>query len=129
MIVRFTLLSSVLVAACSGSSEPQPEPVPITLNDPATATPEDDVGGDVEGEGIAGGEAPAAPAEGTPCTSFDDCAQGEICAGPEGCDVPWTCQPSRPCTRDLVTYCGCDGQTTQGSGSCPPGPYSRRGEC
>jgi len=28
-----------------------------------------------------------------------------------------------------VTYCGCDGQTFQGSGSCPPRPYSHRGAC
>lgn len=125
MIMRIVLLGGVVAAGCSGSSEPQPEPVPITLNEPGAAEPEEDVGS----EGIAGGEMPAAAVEGTPCTRFDDCEQGEICAGPEGCDVVWTCQPSRACTRDLVTYCGCDGQTMQGSGSCPPGPYSRRGEC
>ena len=132
-----TLLLAALVAGCSGPSEPQPEPVPITLNDPGTTGAADDPGGEAPGEGegtdegfgLAGGETPEPLAEGTPCTRYEDCAQGEICAGPEGCDVAWTCQPSRACTRDLVTYCGCDGQTIQGSGSCPPGPYSRRGPC
>jgi hypothetical protein len=52
-----------------------------------------------------------------------------MCIGEEGCDVAWTCQPLRPCTRDLRVYCGCDGQTFEGSGSCPARPFSRRGPC
>lgn len=63
------------------------------------------------------------------CTSARDCADDEMCVGPEGCEVPWTCQPRRPCTRDLRPYCSCDGETVRGSGSCPPEPYRYRGEC
>ena len=65
----------------------------------------------------------------TTCTSSRDCLEGQQCFGEAGCDVQWTCQEPRPCTRDLVTYCGCSGETVQGSGSCPPEPYSRRGAC
>jgi hypothetical protein len=35
----------------------------------------------------------------------------------------------RMCTRDLAEYCGCDGQTFTGSGSCPGGRYAYRGAC
>lgn len=63
------------------------------------------------------------------CTSNDDCEEGEMCAGPAGCDIPWTCQPMRPCTRDLRQYCSCDGETIEGSGSCPPAPYKHPGPC
>ncbi len=66
---------------------------------------------------------------GRECSSTDDCAAGEMCTGSEGCGVPWTCQAARACTMDLVTFCGCDGQTFQGSSTCPTRPYSRRGEC
>ncbi len=65
----------------------------------------------------------------TGCRSSSECAQGEICSGAEGCDQVWTCEPARACTRDLVTYCNCDGETVQGSGSCPPEPYAHRGPC
>lgn len=65
------------------------------------------------------------------CTSASDCAAGLACVGPEGCGVPWTCQPAlgRPCTEDLAPFCGCDGVTFRGSSSCPARPYQHRGEC
>ncbi len=63
------------------------------------------------------------------CLSSDDCEDGEMCFGPEGCDEAWSCVPMRPCTRDLVTYCSCQGTTVRGSGSCPPEPYSSRRAC
>jgi hypothetical protein len=63
------------------------------------------------------------------CKSNADCGAGEMCSGAEGCDAPWTCVPSRPCTRDMVVYCGCDGQEHRGSGSCPPAPYKHKGPC
>jgi len=75
-----------------------------------------------------GGE-PSVNAAANGCRSSSECAQGEICVGEEGCDKVWTCEPARGCTRDLVTYCSCDGETVQGSGSCPPEPYSHRGPC
>lgn len=63
------------------------------------------------------------------CTSHDDCEEGEMCTGPAGCDIPWTCARERPCTRDLRQYCSCEGKTIEGSGSCPPAPYRHPGPC
>ena len=63
------------------------------------------------------------------CTSSADCAGGTVCLGPEGCAIPWTCQPAPPCTRDLTTYCACDGTSFMASSTCPGRPYLRRGAC
>lgn len=65
------------------------------------------------------------------CVRQSDCPSGSECVGPEGCGVPWTCVAGlgRPCTDDLASFCGCDGQTLTGSSSCPPGPYRARGAC
>lgn len=63
------------------------------------------------------------------CDSSAECGPGMMCDGPAGCGKPWTCVKQRPCTKDLVNYCGCDGQTLRGSGSCPPGPFQHVGEC
>lgn len=68
-------------------------------------------------------------AQPTTCSSSSDCPDGQQCTGDEGCDVAWTCQPPRPCTRDLRPYCTCDGRTVRGSGSCPPEPFRSRGAC
>jgi hypothetical protein len=68
-------------------------------------------------------------ATGKTCTTSDECADGELCAGPAGCGIAWTCVPQRPCTRDLVIFCSCEGKTVQGSGSCPPEPYQHAGSC
>lgn len=73
----------------------------------------------------------AAPApDGARCLAAADCASG-ICEG-LGCgdDAPGTCAPAaRACTKDLRTYCGCDGQTFRGSGSCPGKRFSARAAC
>ena len=63
------------------------------------------------------------------CTTSEDCPQGQICSGDAGCDTSWTCKPPRPCTRDLVTFCGCDGETFQSSSSCPGAQYRNVGQC
>lgn len=85
--------------------------------------------GDTTVEVIRDDATDAPPAEGRTCQSNADCGDEEMCFGPEGCDVAWTCQPLRPCTRDLVVYCGCDGERHEGSGTCPPAPYAHRGPC
>jgi hypothetical protein len=63
------------------------------------------------------------------CRGNVDCAAGQMCSGPEGCGIPWTCQPAPPCTRDLTTWCACDGTTFMASSTCPGRPYLRRGAC
>jgi hypothetical protein len=76
------------------------------------------------------GECGSALADGSPCTSGPQCASG-ICEG-EGCgdDKPGTCMAKdRQCTMDLRQYCGCDGKTHQGSGSCPSLRFAKRGAC
>ena len=72
---------------------------------------------------------PADAPRGRTCTSTEQCAKGETCQGAAGCTTAWTCMPARPCTRDLVPYCGCDGKSFQGSSTCPPRPFARRGRC
>ncbi len=64
-----------------------------------------------------------------PCRGNVDCSAGTQCVGPEGCGIPWSCQPATPCTRDLVTYCACDGTTFMASSSCPGRPFAQRGAC
>ncbi len=86
--------------------EPEPEPTPTTSTEPA-GTPK---------------------ADGSECMAASECASG-VCEG-EGCDVPGKCMPtSRPCTKDLRQYCGCDGATFSGSGSCPGARFSKRAAC
>lgn len=76
------------------------------------------------------GDDEAAPlAEGDACDPSSECGDGLFCDGPEGCDVQWTCQPARACTRDLVPYCSCDGETFSTSGNCAGRPYAHRGAC
>lgn len=66
--------------------------------------------------------------DGSPCEQASECESG-VCEG-EGCDVPGVCvAKSRPCTKDLRQYCGCDGKTFQGSGSCPGARFSKRAPC
>ncbi|MEM7153507.1 MAG: hypothetical protein AAF799_11745 [Myxococcota bacterium] len=82
--------------------------------------------GKCEGEPPTGG----GKADGESCLAASECAGG-VCEG-EGCgdDTPGTCASnSRMCTRDYRAYCGCDGTTFHGSGSCPGQRYAKRGEC
>lgn len=73
--------------------------------------------------------APPPPGTKKACNSDADCTGGEQCQGTEGCGAPWTCGPPRRCTRDSVEWCGCDGTTFRGSGTCPSKPVRRRGKC
>ena len=67
---------------------------------------------------------------GAPCLAASECDSG-VCEG-QGCgsDQPGTCAArARGCTRDLRSYCGCDGQTFRASGSCPGQRFSARAAC
>ncbi len=74
-------------------------------------------------------DAPPATPPGQTCSSSMECPRGQTCQGEQGCDSVWTCQPERICTRDLVPFCGCDGETYRASSTCPDRPYLRRGPC
>lgn len=72
---------------------------------------------------------PAQP-DGAACLVATDCASG-VCEG-LGCgrDAPGVCAPARRrCTKDRRAYCGCDGTTFYGSGSCPGRRFAAREAC
>jgi hypothetical protein len=124
---------AILVAACSSPSKP-PTPTPVEptpveqpdaqpLDQPPTAI-------DAGAAPVAIDAAPALAADGASCLRNEECASG-TCEG-EGCfdDRPGTCAPAqRGCTKDLRSYCGCDGVTFKTSGSCPKRRYSAKGAC
>jgi hypothetical protein len=65
-----------------------------------------------------------------PCRSSTDCPSGQLCDGAPGCGTAWSCRPqTEPCTRDLATWCGCDGVDFQASSTCPGRPYLHPGTC
>jgi hypothetical protein len=67
----------------------------------------------------------ASPGECAGTTGCEGCAGA--CVG-ASCDGPWMCE-MRPCTRDIVPWCGCDGRTFFSSSTCPSAPYVHMGEC
>jgi hypothetical protein len=127
-ITLVTSLSALLVVACvvrSKSGEPAPTPDAPPRGTVVVVSPPDagPIGVPVT---------PAPPAKivvGGSCTFAEECDSG-ICEG-SGCGPgEGKCAAqSRPCTRDLRTYCGCDGKTFQASGSCPGQRFSAKNEC
>ncbi len=116
------------------SSPPGPEPMPAEappINAPGAT--------EAAGSGVTPNLEEAPPsskadggssrADGASCSEATQCASG-ICEG-EGCGAEQGRCAAKvsPCTRDLVTYCGCDGRTFQASGSCAGKRYARRGAC
>jgi hypothetical protein len=116
MLLRIALLA-IALDTCGSPAKPLPVPPAQQSEAPGdatTPTPE-------SGTPIADGE---------PCLRADQCASG-ICEG-GGCtdDAPGSCVPKdRMCTRDARSYCGCDGKTFVGSGSCPGQRYQAREAC
>lgn len=107
-----------------------PAPVTTAPADPSEAGPSEAEPASDDGQASADeirspGEAPS-----TACNTKADCPTGHVCEG-QGCgDLEGRCAPpDRMCTRDLRTYCSCDGETFRGSGSCPGRRYSREGPC
>jgi hypothetical protein len=129
------LVAAMCWLGCSASSPPtdlppQVDPVSVAASAPApaaTSAPAPAPAGDDAGATAADAVAPTSA--GKECTTSADCGSGQMCDGPEGCDAKWTCQAPKPCTRDLVPYCGCDGKTVRGSSRCAPAKYSKKGEC
>ncbi|HKE17647.1 MAG TPA: hypothetical protein VKB80_22385 [Kofleriaceae bacterium] len=106
-----------------------------------TSAPAGGGGGASAGAGAGTAAAPGAGAgagagagkgirDGGRCERGEQCASG-VCEG-LGCDADHkgTCMArNRSCTRDLRSYCGCDGKVFQASGSCPGRRFSARGAC
>lgn len=68
--------------------------------------------------------------DGARCDSDADCGAEQVCEG-LGCGAQEgrCADRERQCTRDLATYCGCDGGEFQASGSCPGARFAYRGPC
>ena len=66
---------------------------------------------------------------GSPCSMAKEC-ESNICEG-KGCGYnAGQCAPTnRRCTRDMVAYCSCSGQTFGASGTCPGRIYRYQGVC
>jgi hypothetical protein len=110
------LFVALVLVACSNRATTPP---------PVSATPEPAATTDA---GTTHGD--AAKASGEACLVASECASG-ICEG-QGCDAenPGICAAeTRACTRDLQTYCSCDGAIFRTSGSCPGQRYEKKGPC
>jgi hypothetical protein len=122
---------------------PPPAPIEDVGSAPREAAPESS--GDSSSPAAGGGAGTAAGAgasagagagsgkgirDGGRCERGDECASG-VCEGLGcGADHKGTCMArNRSCTRDLRSYCGCDGKVFQASGSCPGRRFSARGAC
>jgi len=127
MYVRILLL--VLLTACPASTPPAARPPDPVQTPPATTDP----GSPQDVDPTPPSTPPpgeAKRADGAACLDGDQCLSG-TCEG-QGCspDQPGKCMPrARGCTRDLRTYCGCDGKTFQASGSCPLRRFAARDKC
>ncbi len=128
--------------SCSSTTEVEHEPPPHETGDPAgpataaptttaSSTPTASASINVPTPSASGDwikPNPKGKAIGEACAKPDDCKSG-VCEG-EGCSTGPKCvDASRICTRDLVSFCGCDGTTFSGSGSCPGRPYKTKGPC
>ncbi|MBX7190530.1 MAG: hypothetical protein K1X94_00645 [Sandaracinaceae bacterium] len=64
------------------------------------------------------------------CQTSRDCRRGQVCSGPPGCGMTWTCQrPAERCNPDTQVFCDCERNTFRASMNCPGQPYAHRGSC
>jgi hypothetical protein len=118
------------------SADPEVEPVgptqqvpPTNTTDTTDATDLTDPADTTNPTDPADVEHDADRPDGAPCTVADECAGG-VCEG-QGCgpDQGVCASRRRMCTKDRRSYCGCDGQTFYGSGSCPGQRFEHVGAC
>lgn len=129
-VLRFTPLPLVLLLACAGpgsTQQPPPGAGPVASDGGDAPTVVDSSeAGEGAAKPVPGPELPT----GARCDSNADCGAEELCEG-IGCGAQeGRCVTNaRMCTRDLATYCGCDGSEFQSSGSCPGQRFAYRGSC
>lgn len=128
VIAGAVTVAVLALLACPPQNLPKPVP-PAPQPGPGYTPPDDTSPGPGSGSTVSGSGTASGGATGAACTTSADCASG-ICEG-EGCGAgQGTCAArERACTYDLQTYCGCDGNTFDASGSCPERRYSHRGAC
>jgi hypothetical protein len=86
-------------------------------------------GGRANGVGGTGATGGSSPSSG-PC--FDEACEGSCVPKDDEaavCEAEWICSEQAACSRDLVSYCGCDGETFEGSSNCAPHAFAHRGAC
>lgn len=122
-----------LLPACPGSGSTSPDlTAGSSAEDAKPDSGEAEEGGPTSGHADADSGSipgPTLPA-GQACSSDSECDAEQVCEG-IGCGAnEGRCVArERICTRDLATYCGCDGKEFQSSGSCPGGRFAYRGTC
>jgi hypothetical protein len=118
------VVAVLALIACPPQNLPKPVP-PAPAPQPGFTPPDEPPPRPGSGSSATAGGG----ATGAACTAGADCASG-ICEG-EGCGAgQGKCAAAkRACTYDLQTYCGCDGNTFDASGTCPERRYSHRGAC
>lgn len=63
------------------------------------------------------------------CGASSECGPGLTCFGIAGCGNDWRCVRARGCSRERISFCGCDGASFVASATCPGRPFVHRGEC
>jgi hypothetical protein len=134
------VLAAIVLCACPANNTAQPvppSPVPASgYEPPDDHTPPPPPVSEPDAGPVADTPPPPPPppqepkADGAQCYVATECASG-VCEG-LGCggDTPGTCAPAkRGCTKDRRAYCGCDGITFYGSGSCPGKRYAAKAAC
>ncbi len=125
--LRFLLVAGALSVASIGCPASRPMQVPPSAAPVVATVP---AATDSPPEADAPVRSAGGRPDGAACFSSENCSSN-ICEG-ASCDSsrPGTCVPKvRPCTSDLVEYCGCDGKTFLSSSACPGEAFSERGAC
>lgn len=113
---------ALMLLACSGSAPPPPRvepPPPVAVQEVEPTVVEE------QEEAVEDDVAPEGPA----CEHTDECADGQHCRGPVGCESEWACGAARECGDAMVAYCGCDGFTFYALENCPGQPFQSVGPC
>ncbi len=129
MLAFFAVVSLSVLAACPATTSRPVTAKATTDPTPHAVAPTATVTGTTPKPNVAA-VAAAKKVAGVSCQQGSECESG-TCEG-LGCDEasPGKCAPAkRMCTMDLRTFCGCDGKTFQGSGSCPKHRYKAAGPC